>query len=393
MRTIGIVGPIGAGKSTIVNKMVNVCTDVGITAVSIDIDTVLKQMFVDKPSFRHQLVDVFGPMMVNEDFGAKRKYVLEYIFPCDHNYYVLMDILVPRLKEYIEGAKIAHEQRGVDLLFIEGVQLMSQPLMSLLDSIITVTASKTFCDNRVQQRSNNTEQYFEVLYKRSKLSKEFLTTPKMEVYCINTGMLHSTDQLQAIKNILEQEFKQLLNIEYGHISDVRVTHQAVYSNNLPPTRYALYAGSFNPLHVGHIAVVEDLLRMYDKVILLQCINGGKVQDQQFPIDVDCLPEGCELVNWGGAFIDYVNVCVRNEVDLVIARGIRNSSDLDYENNYIQHTKDMYRRKFNQELPPVIYISSRPALSHISSSSIRAILPFQPEYARELMGCILDVNGI
>lgn len=152
----------------------------------------------------------------------------------------------------------------------------------------------------------------------------------------------------------------------------------------PNESVGVYPGSFNPLHQGHLDVVRQALRVCNKVVVLKCINGAKEQSGEDALIVSTtLPANCSYAVHLESFATYL---VNNQNrKLVIIRGVRNGTDLQYENDYIAHLTQMYRRKTNgKQLPPVIYIPASDHVKHISSSSIKAIMPFDPDYANSLL---------
>lgn len=128
-------------------------------------------------------------------------------------------------------------------------------------------------------------------------------------------------------------------------------------------RIAVFAGSFNPFHKGHYNILQKAESIFDKVIVAFGQNPEK-GSRAYKI-----PESLknrQLESYNGLLTDFVSSL---EHDVVVIRGLRNSTDFDYEQN-------QYR--YIQELMPGIKIVSifcDKEFEHISSSGIRTLEKF------------------
>lgn len=137
-------------------------------------------------------------------------------------------------------------------------------------------------------------------------------------------------------------------------------------------RIALFPGSFDPFTKGHQDIVLRGLQLFDEIIIAIGYNGGKSQ-RYFKIElmVDRIKE---------TFVAYPNIKVqpfseltaefarRNEARYLL-RGLRNTTDFEYENSIAQ-----VNRELNAGLESVFLITS-PTLAFISSSVIREVHRF------------------
>ena len=140
------------------------------------------------------------------------------------------------------------------------------------------------------------------------------------------------------------------------------------------TRYkpkiGVYAGSFKPFHIGHLNILEQAERLFDKVIILCASNPDKVygiaQDKDWYSDVkDSLPYH-EVVRYPGLTTN-VLAEIREYADVTLIRGLRNGYDLQYEMNQL---------RFMEELDVdtnVVFFTCGAAYQHISSSQVRQLL--------------------
>ncbi len=133
-------------------------------------------------------------------------------------------------------------------------------------------------------------------------------------------------------------------------------------------KVAIFPGSFDPFTKGHEDVVLRSLRIFDEVIIG---IGHNTQKKRY-FEVELMVEKINL-----AFKDTegVSVIVYDELTAKLAsryeanymvRGLRNTTDFEYENSIAQINKYL-----NAELETVFLITS-PELAPISSSIIREV---------------------
>jgi pantetheine-phosphate adenylyltransferase len=97
-------------------------------------------------------------------------------------------------------------------------------------------------------------------------------------------------------------------------------------------RLAVYPGSFDPLHNGHLDIVERCLRNFDEVLVAVLRNEEK--KPRFSVDerLDMLREvlaplgRCRVESFTGLLVDFVD----RVGAITIVRGLRAVSDFEYE---------------------------------------------------------------
>ncbi len=95
---------------------------------------------------------------------------------------------------------------------------------------------------------------------------------------------------------------------------------------------AVYPGMFDPVHNGHLDLIERSLRIFDELIVAVVANPSK--EPLFPVRdrLDMIDEATSglsnlrIVSFDGLLIDLM---VRERADCVV-RGIRAVSDFEYE---------------------------------------------------------------
>ena len=134
-------------------------------------------------------------------------------------------------------------------------------------------------------------------------------------------------------------------------------------------RIALFPGSFDPFTKGHEDIVLRGLQLFDEIIIAIGYNAQK-SSRYFEISfmVDRIQS---------AFKGYDNIRVETFSELTaefarkngarfLLRGLRNTTDFEYENSISQVNKKLY-----PELESVFLITS-PKLAWISSSIVREV---------------------
>lgn len=140
-------------------------------------------------------------------------------------------------------------------------------------------------------------------------------------------------------------------------------------------RIAIYPGSFNPWHHGHVDILNKALKCFDKVIVSIGYNPEKTIFVEIDKRVESLTsqlrnykERVEVKSFKGFLVKHINDVSdesENKICAVI-RGLRNGHDLQYEMNQQYWNEDL-----GLTIPVVYFICDR-KLSHISSSAMRMI---------------------
>ena len=134
-------------------------------------------------------------------------------------------------------------------------------------------------------------------------------------------------------------------------------------------RIALFPGSFDPFTKGHEDIVLRGLKLFDEIIVAIDYNSKKANRY---FDISYMEE---KVNETFDSVPEVKVLVYNELTAEIAdklhaayilRGLRNTTDFEYENSISQVNRDL-----NSKLETVFLITS-PQLAAVNSSIIREV---------------------
>jgi pantetheine-phosphate adenylyltransferase len=148
-------------------------------------------------------------------------------------------------------------------------------------------------------------------------------------------------------------------------------------------RIAVFPGSFDPITLGHVDILNRALPLFDKVIVAIGENAAKkslftLEDRLTWIrDIFGSQDQVEVDHYEGLTTDY---CVRKGAQYLI-RGLRSISDFDYERTIAQLNREL---EIDVE---TIFLVSKPAHIHISSTMVREILRHQGNAERFLPGKI------
>ncbi|WP_373994919.1 pantetheine-phosphate adenylyltransferase [Paenibacillus thiaminolyticus] len=133
-------------------------------------------------------------------------------------------------------------------------------------------------------------------------------------------------------------------------------------------RTAVYPGSFDPVTLGHLDIIERAARQFDRLIVAVLNNSSK--KPLFSIE-----ERLELLRtvtkrWPNVEVDSFSDLTVNYMDAkngdVIVRGIRSVTDFEYE---------LQLASTNQKLNPrveTIFMMTNPKYSYLSSSIVKEI---------------------
>lgn len=137
-------------------------------------------------------------------------------------------------------------------------------------------------------------------------------------------------------------------------------------------RKCIFAGTFDPPTIGHKAILEDCLQIFDEVVVAILVNPQKTPyfslEQRKEMLALLFPSEpkIKIVDFSGTATELLE----KENTNFYVRGVRNGTDLDYEN------ANFYASKKLNEKVTAVYLPCRQEHLHISSSMVRNSLQFQ-----------------
>ena len=133
----------------------------------------------------------------------------------------------------------------------------------------------------------------------------------------------------------------------------------------------VFAGTFDPPTLGHKAVIEDCLKIFDEVVVAILVNPAKkpyftVQERKEMLSLVFGNDSrVRVVEFDGTVAELM----AKEGTSVYVRGIRNGTDLDFEN------ANFYASCKLDDKITAVYLPCRQNLLHVSSSMVRNSLQF------------------
>ena len=132
---------------------------------------------------------------------------------------------------------------------------------------------------------------------------------------------------------------------------------------------AVFPGSFDPITVGHVDIIQRALPLFDKVIIS---IGSNIQKQyMFPLEkrkgwivkAFAKEKKINVKTYEGLTIDF---CKEVKADYII-RGLRNSNDFEFEQAIAQMNKTMAKKI------ETVFIPCDPKYTAVASSIVRDII--------------------
>lgn len=136
-------------------------------------------------------------------------------------------------------------------------------------------------------------------------------------------------------------------------------------------RIAVYPGSFDPLTLGHIDLIDRTVGMFDELIIAIAYNIRKTGFFTVAERMEMIRELTEkydnvsVDSFNGLLVDYV----REKDACCVVRGLRAFSDFEFE-----FQMALTNRKLNDEYE-TIFLMTHESYSFISSSLVKELIEF------------------
>ena len=148
---------------------------------------------------------------------------------------------------------------------------------------------------------------------------------------------------------------------------------------------AVFPGTFDPLTLGHMNLIERSSRIFDKVLLTVCESPAKHCLFNFEDRIEMAKRSVanlsnvEAMGWCGSLPDFL----REKKATILIRGVRTVADYDYEKSLA----GMYR----MVMPEVelVMLPSTGDLSFISSTFVRDLIIHQGEIEHFVPEAVAD----
>ena len=131
---------------------------------------------------------------------------------------------------------------------------------------------------------------------------------------------------------------------------------------------AICAGTFDPITMGHLDVIERALRIFPRVVVAVATNSGKTPLFSLEERVELVRQsvahlpGVEIDRFDGLLVDFAE---QKKVH-VIVRGLRAFSDFEYE-----FQMALTNRKLKPKIE-TLFLMPKQDYSYVSSSNVREV---------------------
>ena len=142
-------------------------------------------------------------------------------------------------------------------------------------------------------------------------------------------------------------------------------------------KIALYAGSFDPFTNGHLDILEQASTAFDRVIIAVADNNEKICLLDIEQRMNLIKESIKHINnveirhYEGLTVDFA----KQEGAEFLIRGLRNSSDFDYEMQVAYTNRDLDKNV------KTVFFLSKPQYNHISSTVVKDLVKHNADISK------------
>ena len=149
-------------------------------------------------------------------------------------------------------------------------------------------------------------------------------------------------------------------------------------------RTAIFPGSFDPLTLGHVDVIQRALPLFDHLVIAIGVNADKKYmyslEERKKIIQDTFRgiNNIEVLHYEGLTVDF---CQKVGAQFIL-RGLRNPADFEFE-KAIAHT--------NRTLSDIetVFLLTASATSFISSSIVRDVIRNHGDYSKLVPASVMQ----
>ncbi len=138
---------------------------------------------------------------------------------------------------------------------------------------------------------------------------------------------------------------------------------------------AVFPGSFDPITLGHVDIIERALPLFDEIILAIGVNADKKymfsleERVQFMEKTFGAEPKIKVMTYEGLTVEF---CKEQEAAFIL-RGLRNTGDMEFE-------KTIGQTNFKMEGIETVFLIASSGKSHISSSVVRDVKKHGGDYS-------------
>lgn len=316
---ISICGKSGSGKSTLAKKIIEERKN----AIHIDIDKIAHQVLTI-PEVKQQLEEQFKDVLTNNE--VDRKKLGPIVFSSQENMDILAQITWPYMEQEID--RIINKNKD-KIIILDYLLLPKTKYFEQSDIKILLDIPKEVRKERIVKRDNISEDKFNL---RDSSSIEY-----------------DKEKFDYVISSDDYDIKEVLGLNKKRV---------------------LYPGSFDPITLGHMNIIEQASLLFDEVIVAVLTNPSKKNSFFTPEErVRIIKEiykqvdNIKVVQGEGATVDLAMLYNCK----AIVRGLRGLSDYDYEVQLSQINKDIS----NGEVNTICFFADQ-KYQFISSSVVKEV---------------------
>lgn len=153
-------------------------------------------------------------------------------------------------------------------------------------------------------------------------------------------------------------------------------------------RRAIFPGSFDPITLGHVDIINRALPLFDEIIIAIGVNADKKYmfslNERINFIKECYKNESKIKveTYSGLTIDF---CKKLEVEFIL-RGLRNPADFEFEKAIAQT---------NRKLAPIetVFLLTSADTSFISSSIVRDVLRNGGDISSLVPDCVTKTTNL
>lgn len=153
-------------------------------------------------------------------------------------------------------------------------------------------------------------------------------------------------------------------------------------------RLAVYPGSFNPFHLGHLSILRQAELVFDKVIVAVGVNrqkpGAVETTEQRHAALRAQLRFHEVTAFGGLLSELLD---QFDGPVTVVRGVRDGTDLEAELRFARFLNEL------RPGTPVQWMGCEAELQHLSSNGIRELESFHPGCAQRYVPDAATIYGL
>lgn len=149
-------------------------------------------------------------------------------------------------------------------------------------------------------------------------------------------------------------------------------------------KVAVCPGSFDPVTLGHIDIIERAAELFDEVVVVVMANSSKkslfsLEERENLLKRCLVKNNIEIDTYGGLLVDYV----KSKNAIAIVKGLRAMSDFDYEFQQALTNKSLFPQA------ETVFLAAKGENMFLSSSMVKEVCSHGGDISRFVPEEILE----